>query len=393
MSSAAAPCFLFAAVGGLLTRYRVTPDGGWQAVDAVQLPLDVQYACFHPVLPWLYVLSSNGGVARAGDRHALVALRLDGPRMAAAGAPVALPGRPLHAAVDVRGARLLVAYNRPAALTVHALGDDGLPQSMQGPFVDPDVVGHFPHQVLPMPEGRGVLLVCRGDDATPTQAENPGSLRVLDIDGKDAVCTQAIAPHGGFGFGPRNVAFGPGPAWLQVVLERQNALLTFGVKDGQIEASPRFTQGLLQRPDAVRRPQLAGAIEIDAAGRFAYVVNRSHAAAVVQGRKVDAGGENSIGVFALDALSGRPQRLQTVPLAGLHARCIGLSPDGHWLVAAIRESSVREEAGAFVAQPAGLQCFRVQPDGRLAPAQHIALDDTAGAVFWSGFAPAPAAGP
>lgn len=385
------PFYFFAAVAGVLTRYRLAFDGGWQALDAIELPLDTQYACFHPSCPWLYVLCSNGGVARAGDRHALVTLRLDGPCMEAVGVPVALPFRPIHAAFDARGGRLLVAYNRPAALTVHPLDDEGRPETMQEPVTDPAVVGHFPHQVLPMPHGQGMLLVCRGDDATPTQAENPGSLRVLDIDGTSNACTQVIAPQGGLGFGPRNGVFGPSAAWLQVVLERQNVLATFGVEHGKIEAAPRFTQSLLQRPDASRKPQLAGAIELDTEGRFAYVVNRSHAATWDQGCKVDAGGENSIVVFSLDAETGRPQRLQTVPLAGLHARCISLSPDGLWLVAAIRESSVRLEVGRFVDQPAGLQCFRVQRDGQLVLSRHIPLDDSAGPVFWAGFAPTPPA--
>lgn len=383
------PFYFFAAVARVLTRYRLAFDGGWQAVDAIELPLDTQYACFHPSRPWLYVLCSNGGVARAGDCHALVTLRLDGPCMEAVGVPVALPFRPIHATLDARGDRLLVAYNRPAALTVHPLDDEGRPEAMQGPVADPAVVGHFPHQVLPMPHDQGALLVCRGDDATPTQAENPGSLRVLEIDGKRMACTQTIAPQGGFGFGPRNAVFGPSAAWLQVVLERQNVLATFGVEHGKIEAAPRFTQSLLQRPDAAQKPQLAGAIELDAEGRFAYVVNRSHAATQDHGSKVDAGGENSIVVFSPDADTGRPQRVQTVTLAGLHARCISLSPDGLWLVAAIRESSVRLEAGRLIAQPAGLQCFRVHPDGRLVLSHHIPLDDSAGHVFWAGFAPIP----
>jgi 6-phosphogluconolactonase (cycloisomerase 2 family) len=379
---------ILAAVGATLLRHGLHAGGRIEAIDALELALDVQYACFHPARPLLYVMCSNGGVGRPGDRHALVVLRLDGARLAMAGDPVPLPFRPIHGAVDLRAGRLLVAYNRPAALTVHALDERGMPQPMAGPFTDPAVVGHFPHQVLPMPQGSGVLLVCRGDDPTPSQDENPGSLRMLAVDGHRASCTQVVAPNRGFGFGPRNVVFGPDGSWLQVVLERQNRLLTFGLQGSAIESMPRFELALLRQPEGWQRPQLAGAIELDRAGTVAYVVNRSHAAAVVDGRKVDAGGENSIVAVALDAVTGRPQRRQALPLAGLHARCIGLSPDGQWLVAAIRESSARAEGEGFVDQPAGLQCFRVQPDGRLEFHHHQALDDRAGTVFWAGFAPA-----
>ena len=379
---------ILAAVGSTLLRHGLHADGRTEAADALDLALDVQYACFHPARPLLYVLCSNGGVGRPGDRHALVVLHLHGARLAVAGDPVLLPFRPIHGSVDLRAGRLLVAYNRPAALTVHTLDEWGMPQSMAGPFTDPAVVGHFPHQVLPMPQGNGVLLVCRGDDATAQQPENPGSLRVLCVGADRAACTQVVAPSGGFGFGPRNAVFGPDGGWLQVVLERQNRLLTFGLQGGAIESTPRFELALLRQPEGGHQPQLAGAIELDRAGTVAYVVNRSHAAVVLGGRKLDAGGENSVVAVALDAVTGRPQRLQVVPLAGLHARCIGLSPDGRWLVAAIRESSVRAEGEGFVDQPAGLQCFRVQPDGRLVFHHHQVLDDRAATVFWAGFAPA-----
>ncbi len=375
----------YAAVGGRLVRHRLRADGEVESLETVDLQLDVQYACLDPEETMLYCICSNGGVGRDGDRHFLAVLSIGDGAMREEGARIALPHRPIHIALDRGADRLLIAYNRPAALTVHPLGRDGAVRGTLGPFDGEPLVGHFPHQVLPLPARHAVLLVCRGDDATPTRGENPGSLRVLALTGGEARCVRSVAPHGGFGFGPRNCAIHPNGAWLYAVLERQNALAMFRLDEDAIEPGPAFALCMLERPERILRPQLAGAVLLHPDGRCGYALNRSHAGHVADGRLVDAGGENSVVVFDIDPVTGAPSVRQVVALPGVHARCFCLVDDGRSLVVGMRQPSAVERAeGGLLERSAGFSVFRVDRDGGIALSRHHAVEVGAAQLFWVG---------
>lgn len=378
------PESLFGAIGSRLVQYQLSQAGKLQERACVKLSLDVQYGCFDPGRALAYVVCSNGGVSSAGNRHQLVQLSFDGRRFLSMGEPIELAQRPIHVALDDKRRRLFVAYNRPAALTVHELNKEGLVRDTADLIDDPGVMGYFPHQAVPVPDGSGLLLACRGDDATAEYGENPGSLRVIGVEGHKAFCTQIIAPNGGFGFGPRNCAFHPTAPWLYAVLERQNALSMFRILDGAIGAEPAFTVGLLERPMAAQDPQLAGAIAVHPDGRTIYVVNRSHAKPPADGLPMSGGGENSIVVFKLDPWSGRPRLLQRVELQGMHARCAMISQAGNLLIAAVRQPSLRRKAGKVTECPAGFSIFRIVENGRLDPLGHHAVNVEGDQLFWAG---------
>ncbi|XDF37621.1 beta-propeller fold lactonase family protein [Paracidovorax avenae] len=374
----------FAAVGDRLVRHALDAQGGMREIDRLAMPCGVQFACLDRERGLLYVACSNGGVGRPGDRHRLARVAVDGP-MRLLEAPAALPYRPIHAALDPAGRRLLIAYNLPAALTVHPLDEAGRVGECLGPFEGEELVGWFPHQVLPMPGSDEVLLTCRGDDATAVRAENPGSLRRLRIGPQGgARPMQTVAPSGGFGFGPRNCAFHPAAPWLYAVLERQNALAVFFIRGGRIAAQPAHTVGMLQRPDRIHRPQLAGALALHPGGGFAYAVNRSHAVVQEGAHTVWAGGENSIVVFRLDTRTGEAAPVQCQPLQGLHARCIALAHGGRLLVAAIRQASAQRTPEGIRHCPAGFSTFRIGQDGCLQPLGHHAVEVGAEQIFWAG---------
>jgi 6-phosphogluconolactonase (cycloisomerase 2 family) len=377
---------LLACIGRRLIRY-YPHDAGFTEQESVEMPLSVQYACFHPDRAVVYVACSNGGVGTPGDRHCLAQVELGETGMTVLKAPIALPYRPLHASVDPRQNRLVLAYNRPAAVTVHDLDAPGFVQGRGFLVEGGDVVGYFPHQIIPMPGGQDFLLSCRGDDASTSNKENPGSLRVLRYDGLRMACKQAVAPNGGLGFGPRNCAFHPHRDVLYAVLERQNRLAVFGYRDGVIEPQPRWTVNLLKNTDTARRPQLGGAIVIVPSGRFAYVVNRAHPVSDNPGMAAPCG-ENSIVVFELDDLTGEPRELQRVALHGLHARCIALSRDGAFLVAALRQAGrYLHDDGSVVECSAGFATFRVGDSGHLTFMHQDVVDVRHEQLFWADFAP------
>lgn len=400
----------FLSIGSMLCRHDLSADGGLRETGTLGMPCNIQYACADARRGLLYVLCSNGGVGSRGDTHWLLTVAVRETAMRVVGEPVALPYRPIHASIDPAGGRLLVAYNLPAAVSVHALdGESACAQAAVcmavgegegGEEEGKNVPGWFPHQILPMPGTDAMLLTCRGDDATAGHAENPGSLRVLRVRRVEGAqpqrltLVQVVAPRGGFGFGPRNCAFHPTAPWLYAVLERQNRLAWFRMRSEGIAPEPSGAVALLERPDAIVRPQLGGALALHPSGRFAYAVNRSHAVVRDGDALVWAGGENSIAVFALDADTGEPSLLQHARIDGLHARCIDFAHGGTLLVAAIRQSSMRRVEGirgiaaARIERcPAGLSMFRVGPDGRLSLVRHHPIDVGDNQIFWAGTMP------
>ncbi|ALM84919.1 beta-propeller fold lactonase family protein [Bordetella sp. N] len=378
---------MLASVGRRLVSYGLDATGLIER-DTLEMPLDVQYACFHPRRPIAYVACSNGGVASVGDRHCLVQVALDDVGMRVLAEPVALPYRPLHLALSAVGDRLALAYNRPAAVTIHDLDTLGFVRGQKCLAEGADLVGWFPHQVLPMPSGADWLLTCRGDDARFASKENPGALRVLREDGPSMAGVRAVAPNGGFGFGPRNCAFHPNRPILYAVLERQNRLVGFRCSGGVIDSAPCWSVDLLKNPKTVRSPQLGGAIVLHPAGRYAYVINRAHPVPAAPGQPVPCG-ENSIVVFELDDATGEPRRLQRVELDGLHARCVALSEDGSVLVAALRQAGRRvDDDGRIVAHAAGLHSFHVAGSGHLALMRQDVVDVGTEQLFWADFVPA-----
>ncbi|WP_285409889.1 beta-propeller fold lactonase family protein [Variovorax sp. efr-133-TYG-130] len=375
--------FLYASIGCILIRYALNLDGSMQEQDTLRMPFKVQYACFDNKLGLAYVVCSDGGVGNPGRHHCLVIVTLDGSLRLKEGA-LALPHRPIHVSLDTAKHRLLIAYNLPAAVTAHILDENGCIREFLNSSAESGI-GWFPHQILPVPCSDDVLLTCRGDDASGGRPENPGSLQVLRFSKGEIRLAHVSAPNDGYGFGPRNSAYHPSSAWLYTVLERQNAFAMFDIENGHIAATPKVVLSTLERPNDVRQPQLAGALKLHPNGRFAYVVNRSHAVAEFGEHMVCAGGENSIAVFSLDALTGTPTLVQTVDLPGLHARCIDITHGGKTLVAAIRQSSFRILNETIEARSAGFSIFRITECGFLFEVDFHAVDTGGEHLFWAGF--------
>jgi 6-phosphogluconolactonase (cycloisomerase 2 family) len=380
--SAISKTVAYVAVGADLTRYEVDIAAAALARrETVTASAMVQFACADASARHLYVASSDSapGQGPAGTRHHLTVFqidRADGRLTPHAAPPLALPSRPIHISTDVPSRHLLVAFNHPAGIGVYRINSDG---SLCSALPVPSGIdfGIFPHEVLPTPDGRQVILVTRGHDPEPGRPEQPGALKVFDYSDGRLSAEVSIAPNGGFGFGPRNLAFHPSGAWIYVTLERQNALVTFRREAGRIAETPAFHENTLLEPNNVRGRQMVGTVEVHPLGQAVYVANRGVPVTDADGRRLFTGGENAIAVFAIEPTSGRPALVQHVDTRGIHCRTFQIDPSGRLMVCA-------HVVGQDTGLPTQLTVFRVGQDGQLSFARAYNVDTGGLRMWWMG---------
>lgn len=380
-----------ASIGPELTLFDMDVDAAaLHKRGSVTLPANIQYAWLHPSRRYLYVVSSNGGPGVAGDSHYANALLID-PSTGALrlhGAPASLPSRPIHTSVDAKGEYLLTAYNDPSNVTVHKLNADG---SIGAPIAQQEKLdtGIYAHQVLAAPGNRTVLLVTRGNDARPGKAEDPGAIKTFAFDAGVLTNLGSIAPGNGLGFGPRHLDFHPTKPWVFVSVERQNKLYVYKLDSGMgLAREPMFVKETLSNPNTAAR-QGAGTIHAHPNGRFVYLTNRASAVIDFQGKKIFAGGENSVAVFSIDQETGEPTLMQNIDGRGIQLRTFGIDPSGRMLIAASIMPLPVREGDSVGTLTAGLTVFRIAGDGRLDLARKYDVDTGDRLQFWSGIVTLP----
>src|SRR5215469_9851420 len=381
--------FFYASVGPELALYHIDVEKTSLArQSAVMLPAMVQYAWPHPSAPIFYVASSNGGPGSSGgvgDTHHLTAFRVDrgSGTLTLHGAAVPLRWRPIHMSVDKTGRYALIAYNRPSAVSVHRLRDDGTigEELKQAATLD---TGIYAHQIRVTPDNAAAILVTRGNDAEKDKPEDPGALKVFGFKDGQLSNRASIAPGGGLGFGPRHLDFHPALPLVYVSLERQNQLSVFELENSTLSAMPIFSRDTLAEPGNLRPKQAAGTLHMHPSKPVLYVANRSDATSEFQGQPVDLGGENNIAVFALDPGTGAPTLIQNIGIHGFHPRTFALDPKGEMLVVANLAPRAVREGDQARTQPATLSCYRVGGDGKLAFVRSYDIESKGTLQFWSG---------
>jgi len=373
----------YASIGPLLRAFDIDVEGAALTErGAITLPANIQYVWAHPSRRTLYAVSSNGGPGVAGDKHRANALAVDPVTGALRphGDAASLPSRPIHVSVDASGRYLLIAYNNPSGLTVHRLNADGTIGAPVAQAANLDA-GIYAHQILATPSNRRVVLVTRGNNATPNKAEDPGAIKIFAFDDGVLGNLTSIAPGNGLGFGPRHLDFHPSKPWAFVSIERQNKLYVYGLDDATgLSREPMFVKETLSNPKT-QASQGAGPINVHPNGRFVYQTNRTFPAAGDGGRQFSEDGEDNLVVFAIDANTGEPKAVQHVDGRGVQLRTFGIDPSGRLLVvASIMPSPPRDGTSA----PAGMMVFRIAQDGTLAFARKYDVDVRTAQQFWSG---------
>ena len=378
---------LYSAIDDEITLYDLdVPGAALVKRGTVRTPSFVQYAWPHPSRDHLYVTTSNRGPGLAADFNHVSAYRIDRAtgELTPHGERKPLPARAVHMCVDPSGRFALNAHNLPAsAITVHRIEDDGALGAEVGQR-EKFEYGTYPHQILVTRSGRTALLVDRGNSAARGKGEDPGALRSFAFDDGVLSRPDVVAPHGGYGFGPRHVDFHPGKPWLYVSDERASKLYMFRMQSERIEAEPAYTRDTLAEPGNLRPRQLAGTIHVHPSGTHVYVANRADHKIDFDGQKVFGGGENSIAVYRIDSETGEPTLIQHADTHALHVRTFAFDPTGRLLVAAsIKPMRVRD--GESVRNvPAGMSVFRVRDDGTLDYVRTYDVDAEGRTHYWMG---------
>jgi 6-phosphogluconolactonase (cycloisomerase 2 family) len=375
---------LYAALGPELSTYAVNMSrGALLKTSRVALPFAIQYAWPHPSKKFLYVAWSNG---MQGDRHGVTAYQIDPATGALTqhGAQIDLRYRPVHLTVDADGTHVLVAYNNPSSLSVHVLNADGTlgRELKQGPLD----TGIYAHQIRVHPANRMVVMVTRGNAPTGNRAEDPGSLKIYRYKNGVLANRGLIAPNGGYGYQSRHIDFHPTQPWMYLNLERQNQLQMYRIlNDDSVDPKPVFTKDTLDNQAAAKPAQTTAAIHVHPNGRFVYLSNRASGTVTVDGKQIWEGGENSIGVYAINEKTGEPVRIQNADTRGMHPRTFTLDDGGRLLVAANQSAVVKREGERDARVPASLAVFRIGADGKLAfVRKYDVVTDQARTLMWVG---------
>ena len=382
---------LYQSVGAVLTHFDVDVAAAMLTPrTSVTLPSNVQYVWPHPSRKFIYVSTSDaasGNTSVPGVMHRICALRVaaDGS-LAMHGEPQPLPSRPIHHCVNPAGTHVLSAFNNPAHVTVHPINADGTlgVQIQQKTKVD---VGIYAHQVVVAPSNRIVIFPARGNDARDGRPEDPGAIKVLRFDdGQLSDAQNIVGGRNGYDYRPRHVDFHPTRPWMYANIESQNEIHMhrLNAAGDEVEATPAFAATTLAGPPDGKVHQTTSAIHVHPSGRFVYSANRASGTVELGGKKVFAGGENSIAVFAIDQTTGEPRRIQNVDPLTHHVRTFSIDPSGRLLVGGSIRDMWTHYGNELRLAPAGLSVFRIGTDGRLELVRKYDVELNGKLQWWTG---------
>ena len=379
--------YLYASIGTQFCWY--LPDLTAHQLDFISstdFGSNIQYVWAHPQKDIIYVALSDGGPGKKGSYHSILACSIDRKtgEPAILGPKQRVQYRPIHLSTDERGENLFVAYNNPSSMSVHKIeanGDIGDTRIQ----LSKDQAGIFGHQVRITPNGKTVILVCRGYDATDTTSEQPGCLKIFDLTDGEIRHTKTISPFGGLGFGARHLDFHPSGHCFYLAIERQSELHTFKIAEHGISDNPLFTASTLSKPLQSGVRQANSAVHVHPSGKFVYVSNRTYPAAPINCR-ARPNGEDNIAVFEINEISYEPSLIQSADTLGSLPRTFSIHNSGKMLVAANSEAARKiNSKGKATSLPLSLVSYKIGENGKLALKHQIKFKDKNQLLFWAGF--------
>jgi len=268
---------------------------------------------------------------------------------------------------------VLVAYNDPSGVSVHAINADGS-VGAQVPQRDSLDAGVYAHGVRVLPSNRAVVVVTRGNEPTASSREDPGALKVFRYDAGKLSDEISIAPPNGLGFRARHLDFHPTRPWVFLTIEAQNRLQVYRRSDVGLEPTPAFSASTLSDGGGVRPGQTVSTVHVHPGGQFVYVGNRG----------APTGGRNEIAVFRINGTTGEPSLIQNVDTQGFTPRTFALDPSGRLLVVGNQNSVSVSEGSSTKLVPANLAVFRVGSSGTLTFVQRYDVAVARKPLWWMG---------
>jgi 6-phosphogluconolactonase len=327
--------------------YRFSSSTG----DVVSLGLVAEtahpsYLIAHPNHRFLYAVNEHESATEPGNTISAFAMDARTGKLRFLNRVSSKGVGPCHIAID-KGGKILVAANfgsgSVAAFPIHPdgrLGEASGWVQHYGSSVNPVTqAGPHAHCVVFSPDNRFVIVADRGLDKVFVYRldYSTGSLEPND--------PPFIALHPGWG--PRHLAFHPNGRYLYLVSEMGSMLTTLDYD--AVSGTLKELQSISALPEGFSGHSSSAEVQVDRAGRFVYVSNR---------------GDDSIGVFAVDAVTGTLKPVQHVATQGKTPRNFSLDPTGAYLFAANQES-------------ASVVILRVDSaTGRLTPTDRILKDAT-----------------
>jgi 6-phosphogluconolactonase (cycloisomerase 2 family) len=378
---------VYSSIGSVLTIWDLDVDAATVTKrNTVTLPGFITEATLHPSQKIIYIVWGKfpGGfqIHSQPHEHGMSAFRIDPATGALTphGPSVSLgntPGYISAVTTDIPGRYVLASDSDPSRISVHRLMADG---TIGEEIVSPGKLdfGIHAHQIRMDPSNQTVVLPCRGDSANGK--ELPGSLKLFAF--TDGILTQRQSIS--FDFNARHMDFHPSGQWDYFTTERQNKLLVYERMQNGSLGKQLYSKDTLSKPGTVPPGQVAGTVHVHPNGRFVYVANRASGTTTVDGKRVWAGGENSIAVFSINQSTGEPTLIQNMDTRGLHPRTFALDPSSRVIVAA-NNMSLPTREGTVI--PASLSTYRISADGKLEFVRKYDVDLNKSQQFWVGIVP------
>ena len=312
-----------------LAVYTAAP-GGWTRTQLVPM-INPSFLAFGPGRRTLYTVH--------GDGSTVSALRIESGGVVPLGMQPTGGRNPVHLALNDTERFLIIANYATGTVAALPVATDGSLQppcsllalpGQPGPHRTDQACSH-PHQVLPSPDGRMLIVPDKGLDRVFALTCDPAT-GALAIAGE-----MASRP----GAGPRHAAFHPTAPILYVVNELDSSLTTCRLGgDGSITP----LQVLPTLPPYFFGASTSAAIVAAPSGRFVYTSNRGH---------------DSVAAFAVEPGGDSLRPLGWTASLGVTPRFMTLDPSGNTLFVA------NEESDTIVA-------FTIAADGRLQSAGTVA---------------------